>query len=124
MAATSSDHGDVIQWFVSKVSRYSSDPVLRHVFTAGSTTIDVADVVNSGKVLIALIPESAIGATAARTISKWIMMQLRDAIKQRGLIPRLAKARDYNVFAKGGATGAPHALPMTSNRPCGYRLHS
>ena len=79
----SSDSGETTHWFLSKVSRFMSDRVLAHVFGAGRSTIDIQGVVDEGKILVAYVPESRIGATAARTISKWLVMQLRDAIMNR-----------------------------------------
>ena len=79
----SSESGDTTHWFLSKVSRFMSDRVLAHVFGAGRSTVDVQSVVDEGKILIAYVPESRIGTTAARTISKWLIMQLRDAIMNR-----------------------------------------
>lgn len=65
------------------MSRFASDRTLAHVFGAGRSTVDMADVVDKGKVLIAYVPEDRIGAKAARTICKWLAMQLRDAIMGR-----------------------------------------
>lgn len=80
----SSDHDETIQWFISKVSRFANDRVLRHVFGSGKSTIDMRDIVDNGKILVASVPEARIGTTAARTLCTWLMMQLHDAILHRG----------------------------------------
>jgi len=79
----SRDSGELFQWFLSKARRITDDYVLRHVFGAGLSTVDMQDVVDNGKILIAYVPESRIGTPAARTISRWLVLQLRDAIMNR-----------------------------------------
>ena len=79
----SSDSGEVVDWFVSKVVRFANDRTLRHIFGPGRATIDMQRVVDEGKIFIAYVPESRLGSIAARTMSKWLIMQLRDAIMNR-----------------------------------------
>lgn len=79
----STDSGELVHWFASKVSRFANDHTLRHVFGAGRSTVDVADVLDAGKVLVAYVPEDRIGTRASRTICKWLVMSLRDAIMGR-----------------------------------------
>lgn len=107
-----SDHEDAIQWFLAKLSRFVNDPVLHHVFASDRSTIDIADIVRNGKVLIVSIPEAVIGRTAARSISKWIMMQLRDAIKLRDATGASGEHKDYNVFAGGSDRPSSLAEPF------------
>ncbi len=82
-AAKSSDNGELVHWFSSKVSRFAHDHTLRHVFGPGHSTVNFADVVDGGKVLIAYVPEDRIGKRAARSICKMLTMRLRDAIMGR-----------------------------------------
>ena len=83
-AMKANDSGEVVAWFLSKVSRFANDRTLCHVFGPGRKTIDMQHVVDESKIFIAYVPESRLGSIAARTISKWLIMQLRDAIMNRG----------------------------------------
>ena len=106
-ARHSSDYGEVIQWFLAKVGRISSDRVLSHVLGAGLSTASVRDVVEQGGVLVAYVPESRIGAAAARTINKWLVMQLRDAIMTRSTEGTGGwSGLDYRLFEDGGGDDA------------------
>lgn len=82
-ARHSYDYGEVVQWFLAKTARFLDDQVLKHIFGAGPSTVDIQDIVDNGKILIAYVPKSRIGTAAATTISRWLIMQLRDAIMNR-----------------------------------------
>lgn len=82
-ARRSSDHQDAVQWFLAKVERITGSEVLRHLFGPGPSTIDVKRIVSEGKILVAAIPESRIGADAAQIISAYLLSQLHDAILSR-----------------------------------------
>ncbi|MDO4539168.1 MAG: TraM recognition domain-containing protein, partial [Coriobacteriales bacterium] len=97
----SSDSGELTHWFVSKLSRFASDRTLAHVFGAGASTLDMREVLDGGKVLVAYVPEERIGAVAARTISKWLVMQLRDAIMSRGADADCWGGLDYGAYEGG-----------------------
>lgn len=83
-AHRSGDHADMLQWFLSKVSSFTGNEVLRHLFGPGPSTIDIDDIVANGKILVAAIPEARIGREAARTVSYWLAARLKDAILKRG----------------------------------------
>ena len=80
----SSDADDKVQWFLSKLDPFCSDRVLKNVFGPGGKTIDVKRIVDEGKILVAFIPEHRIGHDAAHMLRTWLLMQLEDAILQRG----------------------------------------
>ena len=82
-ARRSSDHEDAIQWFLAKVERITGSEALRHLFGPGASTIDVRRIVNEGKILVAAIPESRIGADAAQIIAGYLLSRLHDAILSR-----------------------------------------
>lgn len=83
-ARRSYDHDDAIQWFLAKVERITGSEMLRHVFGPGPSTIDISRIVNEGKILVAAIPESRIGADAAQILAAYLLSQLHDAILNRG----------------------------------------
>ena len=112
-ARRGSDYGEVVQWFLSKVERFSSDRVLAHVFGDGRSTVDMSDVVDGGKVLVAYVPESRIGAAAASVINKWLVMQLRDAImNRRTAAPGSWGGLDYGMFEGSAAARGDGADPF------------
>ena len=80
----SRDADDKVQWFLSKLDPFCSDRVLKNVFGPGKKTIDIKRIVDEGKILVAIIPEHRIGHDAAHMLRTWILMQLKDAILQRG----------------------------------------
>lgn len=94
----SSEGGDVNEWFLAKVGRFATGHVLGHVFGAGESTLDIGSIVDEGKVLIAYVPENRIGATAARTICKWLVMQLRDAIMARRAGADAWQGLNYSMY--------------------------
>ncbi|MBQ9043215.1 MAG: TraM recognition domain-containing protein [Eggerthellaceae bacterium] len=94
----SSDHGEVVDWFLAKVSRFANDHTLRHMFGAGKSTIDMRSVVDEGRIFIAYVPESRIGSIAARTVSKWLVMQLRDAIMSRRSNAGSWQGLNYGIY--------------------------
>ena len=100
----SSDSGEVNAWVLAKMSRFATDRVLGHLFGAGKSTLDVRSVVDEGKILIAYVPESRIGAIAARTICKWLIMQLRDAIMSRRSGSGSWQGLDYGLYESGSAS--------------------
>ncbi|MBO4352972.1 MAG: hypothetical protein J5818_05720, partial [Eggerthellaceae bacterium] len=83
-ARRASDHGETVQWFLSKVSGFVSDEVLKNVFGPGKATIDLDDIVCNGKILVAIIPEARIGKEASHAIAAWLTARLKDAILKRG----------------------------------------
>ena len=78
------DHDDMLQWFLSKIKPFTSDRVLRNIFAPDKKTIDIKSIVDEGKILVAVIPESRIGHDAAFILRTWLLMQLKDAILGRG----------------------------------------
>jgi len=99
-AQKTSDSGDVNAWVLAKLSRFATDRVLGHFFGAGKSTVNIQDIVDEGKILIAYVPESRIGSTAARTISKWLVMQLRDAIMTRRSNSSPWQGLDYSLYER------------------------
>ena len=80
----SSDGDDKVQWFLSKVTPFMSDRTLQNIFRPAKRTIDFKQIVNEGKILVAVIPEARIGHDAAYILRTWLTMQLKDAILSRG----------------------------------------
>lgn len=101
-AHRSSYHAETVQWFTSKVSGFTGDEVLKNVFGPGKSTIDLDDIVEKGKILVAVIPEARIGREAARTIASWLTARLRDAILKRGkeLESVHETSTDLGIFAQ------------------------
>ena len=107
-AHRSSDHDDAIQWFLSKVDRIVGNETLRHVFGPGKSTIDIQQVVDEGKILVAVIPEARIGHDAAQLLISWLVTRLHDAIMNRGssaLTARVGKgdrfgSADLGIFGE------------------------
>ena len=97
-ARHSSEYGEVVQWFLSKTARFVDDRVLKHVFGAGPSTVDIQDIVDNGKILIAYVPNSRIGSAAADTISRWLVMQLRDAIMNRRSDLQVWSGLNYSLY--------------------------
>lgn len=83
-ARRSSDHCDVLQWFIAKVDRIAGNETLRHVFGPGKSTIDLKSVVDEGKIFVAVIPEARVGHDVAQLLTAWIVARLRDAVLTRG----------------------------------------
>ena len=78
------DHNETMQWFLSKIEPFTGDRVLRNIFAPDTKTVDIKSIVDEGKILVAVIPESRIGYDAAYVLRTWLLMQLKDAILQRG----------------------------------------
>lgn len=97
----SSESGEVAHWFLGKVARFSTDSTLAHVFGVGRPTIDVGDVVDNGKILIAYVPEDRIGPVAARVIAKSLVMQLRSAIMNRSARSGGWRGLGYGLYEDG-----------------------
>ncbi|MBQ2680364.1 MAG: TraM recognition domain-containing protein [Eggerthellaceae bacterium] len=83
-AHRSGDHDDSVQWFLSKIDRIAENETLRHVFGPGKSTIDIQQIVNEGKILVAAIPEARVGRDVAQLLSSWLVARLHDAILNRG----------------------------------------
>ena len=81
----SSEGDDKVQWFLSKAAPFSSDRTLKNIFRPEKRTIDLSKIVNEGKILVAVIPETRIGHDAAYILRTWLTMQLKDAILNRGV---------------------------------------
>lgn len=96
----SSEAGDKVQWFLSKVDPFCSDRVLKHVFGPGKRTIDIKSIVDEGKILVAIIPEHRIGHDAATVLRTWLLMQLKDAILQRGGTDDSEESSYFGICAK------------------------
>ena len=54
------------------------------MFGPGKSTIDIQQIVNEGKILVAAIPEARIGRDVAQLLSSWLVACLHDAILNRG----------------------------------------
>ena len=94
----SNDSGEVNEWVLAKISRFSTDHVLGHIFGAGKSTLNMQSIVDEGKIFVAYVPESRIGAIVARTICKWLVMQLRDAIMNRRSAPGAWQGLNYCLY--------------------------
>ncbi|MGI6220920.1 MAG: type IV secretory system conjugative DNA transfer family protein [Coriobacteriales bacterium] len=101
------DHTDMVQWFLSKLKPFTSDRVLRNIFAPDKKTVDIKSIVDEGKILVAVIPESRIGHDAAFILRKWLLMQLEDAIMQRraavdsgpyGICGGIVESRELDPF--------------------------
>jgi len=99
----SNDAGEITSWFLAKISRFATDRTLKHIFGPGSSTIDMQDVVDNGKVFVAFVPESCIGSVAARTVAKWLVMQLRDAIMNRRSESAGWTGLNYRAYENAGS---------------------
>lgn len=97
-AHRSSDHEDMLQWFLSKVARIAGNEVLSHVFGPGRSTIDLRRIVDEGKIFVAVIPESRIGADAAQMLTSWVVARLRDAILSRGDTAKAERIGERDSF--------------------------
>ncbi|MBQ6455165.1 MAG: hypothetical protein IJJ32_03645 [Eggerthellaceae bacterium] len=80
------DADDKVQWFLSKLDPFFCDRVLKNIFGPGKKTIDIKQIVDEGKILVAIIPEHRIGHDAAALLRTWLLMQLKDAILARGAL--------------------------------------
>ena len=80
----SSDAEDRVAWFLAKVAPFESDRVLRSIFGPGKRTIDIKQIVDEGKILIAYLPVARIGIEAATLLRTWLVHELKDAILARG----------------------------------------
>lgn len=97
-AHRSSDHDDCIQWFLSKIDRIVCNETLRHVFGPGKSTIDIQQIVDEGKILVAVIPETRVGRDVSQLLSSWLVARLRDAILNRGGSARAARVGKDDRF--------------------------
>ena len=60
---------------------------------------------NTSKNFVAYVPESRIGAVAARTVSKWMVMQLRKAVMNRRSESLGWRGMNYGAYEGGTASG-------------------
>ena len=98
----SSDSGDMMEWFLSKVSPFTTDEALKNMFGPGRVTIDFDDIVNNGKILVVAIPEARISKEASRLIASWVTARLKDAILNRGVLLEAedVTSGDLGIFAQ------------------------
>ena len=92
-AHRSGDHDDSVQWFLSKIDRIAENETLRHVFGPGKSTIDIQQIVDEGKILVAVIPEARVGRDVAQLLSSWLVekkkkkkLKIQNQMKQKNII--------------------------------------
>lgn len=80
------DYWDLIHWVTAKFDDIANDSILRVVFGGSKSSIKIDETVKKNGILLVRIPEAVIGSSASDLIGSFILLQLRMAIMQRGII--------------------------------------
>lgn len=105
----SNGYGDFLTWLTSKLADFQTDRTLRILFRPGKRTLDLKRVVNEGQVLIALIPEHRLSATATKRIRSWFSAELKDAVMDRS--PSEVDTTEASYLGAFGGQGSPTFNP-------------
>jgi hypothetical protein len=83
LLADSRDYGDTQMYVSSKFDAITSSPILRAVLGSSKATLDFADILDKGKILIVKLPEAYIGKETADFIGSLIVLRLKNAMMRR-----------------------------------------
>lgn len=82
---------------LNKVSRFNADPALRATLGQSRATIDIAGIMNSGKVLIVNLAKGRLGERPAHLIGASLVSAFAQAAETRSTIPE-SERRDFTLY--------------------------
>lgn len=82
---------------LNKVGRFNADPVLRAMLGQSKSTIDIAAIMNSGKVLIVNLAKGRLGDKPAQLIGASLVSAFAQAAETRTTIPE-SERRDFTLY--------------------------
>ncbi|MEY9951024.1 type IV secretory system conjugative DNA transfer family protein [Leifsonia sp. EB34] len=136
------EFGDLISWLISRLQPFLRTPALRDILGTGADSVDVLDLIDSGRSLIVDTASMALGEDVARVLTAAWLLKIRSAIGRRahrdrplvilvdeahlhtfGALPGLlAEGRKYGagvVIATQSADGLAPRLALAVEANCG-----
>lgn len=84
-------------YFSSKFEGFVSDPMLRNIFGQPHSTIDLKEIIDSGKVLLVNLSKGRMGEMNARFLGMVLIAKLQAAAMSRASIPE-NKRKDFYLY--------------------------
>lgn len=77
------EFADLVSWFVSRLQPFLRTPALREILGTGEDSVDVGDILASGKNLIVDLASLELGEDVARVLGALWLLKLRNAMGRR-----------------------------------------
>ncbi|MBM3269134.1 MAG: type IV secretion system DNA-binding domain-containing protein [Candidatus Sericytochromatia bacterium] len=84
-------------YWASKLEPYVFDPMLRHIFSQQRSTIDLQDVMNSGKILLVNLAKGELTERNSAFLGMVMLARLQTAAMARARIPR-ERRRPFHLY--------------------------
>jgi len=92
-----SDNVPLGQWIASKFEEFVFDPRLRNMFGQRQSTINIREIMDSGKILLVNLAKGELSAVAARFLGMIVLAELQRAAMSRVNLP-LESRRPFFVY--------------------------
>lgn len=98
MAQTSDFHrSEMLGWFVSKFGAFASNEVMRNIIGQTKSSIDLREVMDSGKILIVNLSKGRLGEENSKLLGMIFVIKLQMAAMSRADTPEDAR-RDFTLY--------------------------
>jgi len=98
MAKTSDYHkSEILGWFVSKFGAFMSNEMMRNIIGQTKSSIDLRDVMDSGKILLVNLSKGRTGELNSKLLGMVFVMKFQAAAMSRAVIPE-DQRRDFSLY--------------------------
>lgn len=93
----SSEGGSFGSWISSKFEGFVSDPMLRNIFGQRHSTINLREIMDTGKILLVNLSKGRLGEINSRLFGMFLIAKLQSAAMGRANLP-MNKRRDFYLY--------------------------
>ena len=96
-ALRSSDHGEVVSWFVSKFGAFLSNEMMRNIIGQTHSAFDLRQVMDEGKILLINLSKGRLGQLNMQLLGMIFVMKFQAAAMSRANVPE-SERRDFSLY--------------------------
>ena len=96
-AQRSSDHGEMVSWFVSKFGAFLSNQMMRNIIGQSQSSFDLRDVMDNRKILIANLSKGRLGELNSKLLGMIFVMKFQAAAMSRASVPEDQRV-DFSLY--------------------------
>ena len=115
-------HSEAVAPIQNKVGRFLSSSTIRNIMGQRTSSLDLEDIMNSGKILLINLSKGQIGADNANLLGSLLISRINFAAMQRVRIPE-AERRDFYLYADEFQNFASGSFASILSEARKYRLN-
>lgn len=96
-AQRSSDHGEMVSWFVSKFGAFLSNQMMRNIIGQSQSSFDLREVMDNRKILIANLSKGRLGELNSKLLGMIFVMKFQAAAMSRASVPEDQRV-DFSLY--------------------------